>query len=150
MSTVTLLQHLHTIKSRRELCIKQRFHYAPRPFSWVTIRNYRSETVSSPGAASVKPRLDDIEGKPLPPLLIGLEYRDRSAAVFAAVCHWRTFALSKYARCRCCSSHQIRHHKPFLCAIALLRPGVEREFELSFAIVAFQMKSGKSFVGLKD
>ena len=39
-SPVTLLQHLHTIKSRRELCIKQRFHYAPRLFSWVTISSY--------------------------------------------------------------------------------------------------------------
>ena len=50
---------------------------------------YRSETISSPGAASVKPRLDDIEGKPLPPLLIGLAYRGKSAAEFAAVFHWR-------------------------------------------------------------
>ena len=44
-STVTLLQHLHTIKSRRELWIKQRFHYAPRPFSWVTISTWHVPAV---------------------------------------------------------------------------------------------------------
>ena len=71
------------------------------------------EVASSSGAASVKARLD-IEMKHfLPrscqceadtrryrretasPLLTGREYRDKSAAEFAAVFHWRAFACKQ-------------------------------------------------------
>ena len=56
---------------------------------------YHGETVSSPGAVSVKPRLDDIDGKPLLPLLTGFVHRDENAAEFAAVCHWHTCACKQ-------------------------------------------------------